>query len=105
MEVSSHSLHQHRTTALQYACAVFTNLTGDHLDYHGTMEEYAEAKATLFGLLAVEMAVGLNAQGHTAIVLALAAVFLAVNLYFVYRSFYGMRIASKMAGALTPKPA
>jgi len=52
MEVSSHSLHQHRTTALQYACAVFTNLTGDHLDYHGTMEEYAEAKATLFGLLA-----------------------------------------------------
>ncbi len=60
---------------------------------------------TLFGLLAVEMAVGLNGQGHTAIVLALAAVFLAVNLYFVYRSFYGMRIASKMAGALTPKPA
>ena len=52
MEVSSHSLHQHRTTALNYACGVFTNLTGDHLDYHGTMADYAEAKATLFGLLA-----------------------------------------------------
>lgn len=54
MEVSSHSLHQHRTTALRYACAVFTNLTGDHLDYHGTMENYAAAKATLFELLAPE---------------------------------------------------
>ncbi|MFM9959481.1 MAG: UDP-N-acetylmuramoyl-L-alanyl-D-glutamate--2,6-diaminopimelate ligase [Phycisphaerales bacterium] len=51
IEVSSHSLHQHRTTALNYACAVFTNLTGDHLDYHGTMEHYAAAKATLFELL------------------------------------------------------
>ncbi len=60
---------------------------------------------TLFGLLAVEMAVGLNSQGHSTIVLALAAVFLAVNLFFVYRSFYGMRIASKVAGAPTPRPA
>ncbi len=54
IEVSSHSLHQHRTTALRYACAVFTNLTGDHLDYHGTMERYADAKATLFELLPPE---------------------------------------------------
>ena len=52
---------------------------------------------TLFGLLAVEMAVGLNSQGHSTIVLVLAAVFLAINLFFVYRSFYGMRIASKVA--------
>jgi K(+)-stimulated pyrophosphate-energized sodium pump len=60
---------------------------------------------TLFGLLAVEMAVGLNSQGHSTIVLILAAVFLAINLFFVYRSFYGMRIASKVAGALIPRPA
>ena len=60
---------------------------------------------TLFGLLAVEMAVGLNSQGHSTIVLLLAAVFLAINLFFVYRSFYGMRIASKVAGALIPRPA
>jgi K(+)-stimulated pyrophosphate-energized sodium pump len=60
---------------------------------------------TLFGLLAVEMAVGLNSQGHSTIVLLLAAAFLAINLFFVYRSFYGMRIASKVAGALTPQAA
>lgn len=47
---------------------------------------------TLFGLLAVEMAVGLKASGQGGLTLALAAVFLAVNLFFVYRSFYGMRI-------------
>jgi UDP-N-acetylmuramyl-tripeptide synthetase len=48
MEVSSHGLHQGRVTGIKYDCAIFTNLTRDHLDYHGTMEEYAEAKAMLF---------------------------------------------------------
>jgi K(+)-stimulated pyrophosphate-energized sodium pump len=47
---------------------------------------------TLFGLLAVEMAVGMVAQGQQNLAWALAAVFLALNLIFVYRSFYGMRI-------------
>ena len=47
---------------------------------------------TLFGLLAVEMAVGLVAQGSRGLSWTLAAVFLALNLFFVYRSFYGMRI-------------
>lgn len=47
---------------------------------------------TLFGLLAVEMAVGLVAQGQQGLSWALAAVFLALNLIFVYRSFYAMRI-------------
>ncbi|MEI2770649.1 MAG: sodium-translocating pyrophosphatase [Candidatus Competibacter sp.] len=50
---------------------------------------------TLFGLLAVEMAVGLQAQGYQAVVLLLATAFLAVNLVFVFRSFYGMRIFAK----------
>ena len=54
---------------------------------------------TLFGLLAVEMAVGLNAQGHQSVVYGLAAVFLLVNLVFVFRSFYGMRIDAKEAAA------
>src|SRR5690606_5124342 len=40
MEVSSHSIHQRRVAGLQFAAAVFTNLTRDHLDYHGTMEAY-----------------------------------------------------------------
>jgi len=51
MEVSSHALHQHRVSALQFAGAGFTNLTGDHLDYHGTMENYAASKAMLFDML------------------------------------------------------
>jgi UDP-N-acetylmuramoyl-L-alanyl-D-glutamate--2,6-diaminopimelate ligase len=48
MEVSSHALHQHRTDAVNFAAAIFTNLTPEHLDYHRTMEEYFEAKALLF---------------------------------------------------------
>ena len=48
MEVSSHALHQHRVAGLRFDTAVFTNLTRDHLDYHLTMEAYAEAKARLF---------------------------------------------------------
>ena len=50
MEVSSHGLHQGRVAALAFDVAVFTNLSRDHLDYHGTMEAYAEAKALLFSL-------------------------------------------------------
>ena len=48
MEVSSHGLDQGRVNGVKYDCAVFTNLTRDHLDYHGTMERYAEAKYRLF---------------------------------------------------------
>ena len=48
MEVSSHALDQQRTAAIDFAVGVFTNLTRDHLDYHGTMENYCAAKARLF---------------------------------------------------------
>jgi UDP-N-acetylmuramoyl-L-alanyl-D-glutamate--2,6-diaminopimelate ligase len=48
MEVSSHALEQGRVNATKYTVAVFTNLTRDHLDYHGTMEAYAAAKSKLF---------------------------------------------------------
>ena len=51
MEVSSHALHQGRTAGLAFHAAAFTNLTGDHLDYHGTMDDYAAAKARLFAQL------------------------------------------------------
>jgi UDP-N-acetylmuramoyl-L-alanyl-D-glutamate--2,6-diaminopimelate ligase len=47
MEVSSHSLDQRRVEGLEFDAAVFTNLTRDHLDYHGTMESYFGAKARL----------------------------------------------------------
>ncbi|MBE0484916.1 UDP-N-acetylmuramoyl-L-alanyl-D-glutamate--2,6-diaminopimelate ligase [Marinobacter sp.] len=48
MEVSSHALDQGRIDKLTMTGAVFTNLTRDHLDYHGTMDAYGEAKARLF---------------------------------------------------------
>jgi len=48
MEVSSHALAQHRVQGILYDAAVFTNLTQDHLDYHGTLEEYFNVKARLF---------------------------------------------------------
>lgn len=48
MEVSSHALHQSRVYGIDFDVAVFTNLTQDHLDYHGTMDEYFKAKKILF---------------------------------------------------------
>jgi UDP-N-acetylmuramoyl-L-alanyl-D-glutamate--2,6-diaminopimelate ligase len=48
MEVSSHAIAQDRTRGLEWNVAVFTNLTQDHLDFHGTMENYFDAKAKLF---------------------------------------------------------
>src|SRR5690606_15464784 len=48
MEVSSHALAQHRVDGIRFRAAAFTQLTRDHLDYHGTMDAYFEAKASLF---------------------------------------------------------
>ena len=48
MEVSSHGIDQQRVLGLQFAAAVFTNLTQDHLDYHGSIETYFEVKTRLF---------------------------------------------------------
>ncbi len=56
MEVSSHALAQERVRGLEWDVAVFTNLTQDHLDFHGTMENYFEAKARLFTGLAEQKA-------------------------------------------------
>ncbi|MBU3664583.1 MAG: UDP-N-acetylmuramoyl-L-alanyl-D-glutamate--2,6-diaminopimelate ligase [Chthoniobacterales bacterium] len=54
MEVSSHALDQGRVRGVEFDAAVFTNLTQDHLDYHGTMEEYFRAKSRLFAQLAAQ---------------------------------------------------
>ena len=48
MEVSSHGIDQHRVLGLEFAAAVFTNLTQDHLDYHRTLKDYFQVKARLF---------------------------------------------------------
>ena len=48
MEVSSHALDQHRAAAVAFDCAIFSNLSRDHFDYHGSLENYAAAKRKLF---------------------------------------------------------
>jgi UDP-N-acetylmuramoyl-L-alanyl-D-glutamate--2,6-diaminopimelate ligase len=51
METSSHAIHQHRVTGLQYAGGVFSNITHDHLDYHQTFDEYFRVKKAFFDSL------------------------------------------------------
>ena len=62
MEVSSHSLDQRRVEGLEFDVGVFTNLTRDHLDYHGTMEKYLQAKALLLEYLKPDGTAVLNAD-------------------------------------------
>ncbi|MCU0781346.1 MAG: UDP-N-acetylmuramoyl-L-alanyl-D-glutamate--2,6-diaminopimelate ligase, partial [Akkermansiaceae bacterium] len=54
MEVSSHGIHQHRVSGTGFDACVFTNLTQDHLDYHGTIDAYFQAKAAWFHALAAD---------------------------------------------------
>ncbi len=51
MEVSSHAVHQHRVTGLQFAGGLFSNITHDHLDYHKTFDEYIRVKKSFFDSL------------------------------------------------------
>ena len=62
MEVSSHALDQGRVHALRFDAAVFTNLTRDHLDYHGTLEAYLDAKKSFVELLRDNGAAIINAD-------------------------------------------
>ena len=64
MEVSSHALHQGRVNGVLFDCAVFTNLSRDHLDYHGDMQSYAAAKAGLFSMPGLRYAV-INSDDST----------------------------------------
>jgi len=57
MEASSHGLDQGRLNGVAFDCALFTNLTHDHLDYHGTLDAYAEAKTRLFDMPGLAAAV------------------------------------------------
>lgn len=51
MEVSSHAIHQKRISGLEFAGGIFTNITHDHLDYHGDFKEYLKAKKEFFDML------------------------------------------------------
>ncbi len=69
-EASSHALSQNRLAGVDFKAAAFTNLTGDHLDYHGTKDEYLRAKARLFEGLSPEATAVLNKQSAEAKTLA-----------------------------------
>jgi UDP-N-acetylmuramoyl-L-alanyl-D-glutamate--2,6-diaminopimelate ligase len=67
IEASSHALHQNRLAAIDFAAAAFTNLTGDHLDYHQTQSAYLSAKTKLFETLSPDATAVLNSQSlHSA---------------------------------------
>ena len=62
IEASSHALDQNRVAAINFKAAAFTNLTGDHLDYHKTTENYLAAKSKLFAVLSPDATAVLNKQ-------------------------------------------
>lgn len=68
MEVSSHAVVQQRITGLRFAMGIFTNLTHDHLDYHGTFDAYLQAKKAFFDQLPEEAVALVNADdAHSAV--------------------------------------
>ncbi len=72
-EASSHALDQHRVAGINVQVAGFSNLTRDHIDYHGTMEAYFTAKASIIDLLAQDGTLVVNADdAHSAQLIALA---------------------------------
>jgi UDP-N-acetylmuramoyl-L-alanyl-D-glutamate--2,6-diaminopimelate ligase len=73
MEASSHALDQERVAAIQFSVAGFTNLSRDHLDYHGTMEAYANAKYKLFKNLNSKAVAVINADDEYAQLMAKTA--------------------------------
>ena len=64
MEVSSHALDQYRVADIEFNIAAFTNITPEHLDYHGTFEKYKNTKQKLFQLLEKESKAILNIDDH-----------------------------------------
>ncbi|TFH71569.1 UDP-N-acetylmuramoyl-L-alanyl-D-glutamate--2,6-diaminopimelate ligase [Gammaproteobacteria bacterium LSUCC0112] len=69
MEASSQGLHQHRLNGVDFHTAIFTNLTRDHLDYHGTMAAYAESKRRLFESSSLKIGIVNMDDSHAAVML------------------------------------
>ncbi len=70
MEVSSHALELHRVDGIHFAAAIFTNLTRDHLDFHGDMQRYFAAKKKLFAMLPSSAPVAVNVDDPRGVELA-----------------------------------
>lgn len=92
METSSHALHQHRVTGLQYAGAVFSNITHDHLDYHKTFDEYIRVKKSFFDALQPEAFAISNADDKRGLVMLQNT---AARKYF-----YGLRTMADFKGKI-----
>lgn len=96
MEVSSHALDQHRIDAVRLRVAAFTNLTRDHLDYHGTMEAYGAAKERLFTMAELGACV-INVDDDFGAQLAERHAGRA-NLWLIARASQGAARATALAG-------
>jgi len=72
LEASSHGLEQGRLNGCDLEIAVYSNLSRDHLDYHGTLEAYAEAKALLFKFTTLKVVVINIDDAHANVMLAAA---------------------------------
>lgn len=69
MECSSHAIHQHRITGLHFTGAIFSNITHDHLDYHGSFDEYIKAKKMFFDMLSSDAFAISNADDKRGLVM------------------------------------
>jgi UDP-N-acetylmuramoyl-L-alanyl-D-glutamate--2,6-diaminopimelate ligase len=70
MEVSSHAAHQHRIEGLTFAVGIFSNITHDHLDYHGTFDNYIHAKKSFFDRLPASATALVNRDDKNGLVMA-----------------------------------
>ena len=101
MEVSSHGLDQERVNGVAFDCALFTNLTQDHLDYHGSMAAYAEAKSRLFAMPGLQAAV-LNLDDALGVQLAQRLAGSGVRTLGYSLSGAALGTAETLAGTLLP---
>lgn len=111
MEVSSHALDQGRVEGLHFAVAVFTNLSHEHLDYHGTMERYFESKSLLFrpdvasnAVVCVDSAWGRRLATALEVPVELVdsseAVVVETSVGRTLLQWRGLRIATRLTGVL-----
>ena len=101
MEVSSHAIHQHRITGLQFAVGIFSNITHDHLDYHKTFDEYIRVKKSFFDSLPSSAVAISNADDKRGMVMLQNTV--AKKYYYALRTvaeFKGKILENSLTGLL-----